>query len=214
MSTPPPKFDLRAWAPSRKALLIAAAAFAVGLLLFLALWLGQRGQNEFYRAERAPQDAEGQQFDPLPTPLPAGHSDGTASGMDETPEPPQAGEPRIAETTPPPQPVEQQAPPRPEPQHPPQDIVDNSVPQPIRSPAPRYPRSAQRRRESGTVLLRVHVGPDGGVDRVDLVQSSRSRDLDRAASDAVRRWRFRPAMRDGRPVAAAVQVPITFNTGR
>ena len=214
MSAPPPKFDLRAWAPSRKALLIAAAAFAVGLLLFLALWLGQRGQNDFYRAERAPQGAEGQQFDPLPTPLPADRSDGNASGMDETPEPLEARAPRIVEETAPPAPsIEQQAPPRPEPLPPAQNIAD-SVPQPISSPPPRYPRSAQRRRESGTVLLRVHVGPDGGVDGVDLLQSSQSRDLDRAASDAVRRWRFRPAMRDGRPVAGAVMVPITFNPGR
>lgn len=72
----------------------------------------------------------------------------------------------------------------------------------------------QRRGETGTVLLRVHVGPDGQPYSVDLVQSSGSRALDRAASDAVRRWRFRPAVRDGQAIAASVQVPITFNLQR
>jgi protein TonB len=41
-----------------------------------------------------------------------------------------------------------------------------------------------------------------------------SRSLDRAASDAVRRWRFRPAVREGQAVAGTIQVPITFNLER
>jgi protein TonB len=81
----------------------------------------------------------------------------------------------------------------------------------LSSPAPRYPRDAQRRGETGTVLLRVHVGPDGRPYSVDLVQGSGSRVLDRAASDAVRRWRFRPAVRGGQAVAGEVQVPVTFD---
>jgi protein TonB len=89
-----------------------------------------------------------------------------------------------------------------------------TAPQPIEMPAPSYPPRALRNGESGTVLLRVHVGADGIPYDVDLVQSSRSRLLDRAASDAVRRWRFRPAMRGGQPVAGEVQVPIAFNATR
>jgi protein TonB len=85
---------------------------------------------------------------------------------------------------------------------------------PVSAPAPGYPPDAFRRGESGTVLLRVHVGPDGIPYAVDLVRSSHSRSLDRAASDAVKRWRFRPAQRNGQPVAADVQVPITFNADR
>jgi protein TonB len=71
-----------------------------------------------------------------------------------------------------------------------------------------------RRGESGTVLLRVHVGADGIPMAIDLVQSSRSRALDHAATDAVRRWRFRPAQRNGRPVDGVVQVPISFAADR
>ena len=61
--------------------------------------------------------------------------------------------------------------------------------------------------------MRVHVGPDGVPMAVDLVQSSRSRSLDRAATEAVQRWRFRPAQRNGQPVDGEVQVPISFNAG-
>ena len=93
-------------------------------------------------------------------------------------------------------------------------MAGGTAPQPIQSPAPSYPAQALRNGESGTVLLRVHVGADGIPYDVDLVQSSRSRALDRAASDAVRGWRFRPATRGGQPVPGEVQVPISFNADR
>ena len=46
--------------------------------------------------------------------------------------------------------------------------------------------------------------------KVELAQRSRSRDLDRAALAAVRGWTFEPALRDGKPVASTVQVPVDF----
>ena len=67
---------------------------------------------------------------------------------------------------------------------------------------------------SGTVLVRVDVGPDGVPTSVGISRSSRSRDLDRAAIEAVQRWRFRPAMADGRPTVGSVVVPIEFEARR
>jgi protein TonB len=196
-----------AWWPSPKALLVAGIAFAVGLLLFGLLWLDQRDNNDFYRTDGTPLSTEGQQFEPLPAPLPAGETGDNASGMGDVEQAP-SDESRSAEAPPAPvAPVEPVAPPP----APPAAIADSAVPQPLSSPAPRYPREAQRRGETGTVLLRVHVGPDGKPYSVDLVQGSGSRALDRAASDAVRRWRFRPAVRGGQAVAGEVQVPVTFD---
>ncbi|RZA28024.1 MAG: TonB family protein, partial [Lysobacteraceae bacterium] len=40
----------------------------------------------------------------------------------------------------------------------------------------------------------------------------RSRDLDRAVISAVRKWRFEPAMQDGKAVAGAVVVPVEFKS--
>ena len=88
------------------------------------------------------------------------------------------------------------------------------MPTPIESPGPRYPTRALRRGESGEVLLRIEVDPRGVPARVDVASSSGSRDLDRAAVAAAKRWRFRPAMRDGTPVAGTVNVPIAFQAPR
>jgi len=67
--------------------------------------------------------------------------------------------------------------------------------------APAYPSSARRMGEQGRVKLDVHVGVDGAVIDVQVRESSGSAALDRSATEAVRKWRFRPAMVDGQPVA-------------
>ncbi|MFP3874672.1 MAG: energy transducer TonB, partial [Thiohalophilus sp.] len=75
---------------------------------------------------------------------------------------------------------------------------------------PDYPRASLRRGEEGNVELRVRVGADGNPQAVELASSSGSTRLDRAALQAVKRWRFEPARRGGSAVAAWVVVPITF----
>lgn len=81
---------------------------------------------------------------------------------------------------------------------------------PLGNPQPDYPRDAQRRGESGTVVLRVNVAADGSASDVEFVQRSGSQLLDRAAQQAVRKWRFRPATRDKVAVASTVEVPVVF----
>ncbi|MFO1300878.1 MAG: TonB family protein [Burkholderiaceae bacterium] len=66
---------------------------------------------------------------------------------------------------------------------------------------PPYPGMARRLGDQGEVRLDVHVGADGRVTEVRLKQSSGSTLLDRTAIDTVRKWRFKPATVDGRPVA-------------
>ena len=78
------------------------------------------------------------------------------------------------------------------------------------NPMPKYPAAALRRNEGGTVLLRVIVGSDGTPTDIDVAQRSGSRELDRAALSAVRKWQFSPATRNGRPVASTVDVPVEF----
>lgn len=79
-----------------------------------------------------------------------------------------------------------------------------------RSPEPRYPATALRRGEGGTVVVRVNVGADGVPDEVAVARRSGSRELDRAALTAVRDWRFKPATRNGREVASVVEQPVEF----
>ncbi len=150
----------------------------------------------------------------LPEPLSTG--DG-ASGMEEPASRAASDErPQLVEEKPMPTPVpEAAAPTPPEPTAPAAPGVtlapgDVPVPIPGQTPAPEYPPAAMRSGDQGTVLVRVEVGADGVPTSVEVAQRSGSRDLDRAAVNAVRQWRFQPAQRDGQAVAGAVTVPIDF----
>jgi protein TonB len=78
------------------------------------------------------------------------------------------------------------------------------------NPAPAYPYAARLRGQQGRVLLQVEVLPSGKAGAVAVAQSSGYESLDRAARQAVQRWRFHPALRNGQAVAASVQVPVRF----
>lgn len=81
----------------------------------------------------------------------------------------------------------------------------------LRNPPPAYPEESRRRREEGTVLVKVFVSPLGTPQAVSLYRSSGFPALDQAALEAVRRWRFRPATAGGAPVASYAVVPISFH---
>lgn len=80
----------------------------------------------------------------------------------------------------------------------------------LNNPAPAYPAMARRMGETGKVLLRVYVAPDGHAEKIELNRSSGSQTLDRAALEAVASWRFVPAKQGDHPVPAWVLVPIAF----
>lgn len=73
-----------------------------------------------------------------------------------------------------------------------------------------YPSRAIELHQQGEVLVRVRLDPEGSAVEVLIHRSSGFDLLDRSALTAVRGWRFLPAMRDGRPVAAWVEIPVRF----
>jgi periplasmic protein TonB len=75
---------------------------------------------------------------------------------------------------------------------------------------PRYPASARRLGIQGTARLRVQVLADGHVGEIVVESSAGHPDLDRAAADAVRQWRFEPARRGAEAVATWVLLPVQF----
>jgi len=79
-----------------------------------------------------------------------------------------------------------------------------------RNEPPDYPAESRRRGEEGTVRLSLRIGPDGRVQMAEVAQTSGHPALDRAAVEAVRRWRFRPATQAGLPVAASMQTAVHF----
>jgi protein TonB len=94
---------------------------------------------------------------------------------------------------------------------PPSDgITQRAIPQGGYQHRPAYPSSARRLGAQGTTLLNVLVADDGRVANVIITQSAGHPDLDQAAADAVRRWRFEPAKRGTENVAMWVQLPVEF----
>ncbi len=75
---------------------------------------------------------------------------------------------------------------------------------------PSYPSTARRLGSEGTSLLRVYVTADGRVTDVQVDQTAGHPDLDRAAMDAVRRWKFEPGRRGSEPVSMWVRLPVQF----
>ena len=83
----------------------------------------------------------------------------------------------------------------------------SSAPQPIYMPQPKYPASLRNNKDriQGTSLLEVKVDEQGNVSEVQVTCSLDQR-LDQSAIDAVNRWKFKPAMRDGKPLAVRISV--------
>jgi protein TonB len=75
---------------------------------------------------------------------------------------------------------------------------------------PSYPSTARRLGVEGTTLLKVYVAADGRVTDVQVDQSAGHPDLDRAAAEAVRRWKFEPGRRGSEPVGMWVRLPVQF----
>jgi len=80
----------------------------------------------------------------------------------------------------------------------------------IETASPPYSELARRAHVEGIVVLEAIIGPDGAVRDVRVLRSA-SPLLDPGALEAVRRWRYRPARVDGRPVAVFLNVVVTFS---
>ncbi|RMG32821.1 MAG: TonB family protein [Planctomycetota bacterium] len=78
------------------------------------------------------------------------------------------------------------------------------------NPPPEYPPESLAAGEQGRTLLKVSIDPHGRVQDANVHRSSGYPRLDAGALQAVRRWRFVPARRDGRPVRCEVLVPVRF----
>lgn len=75
---------------------------------------------------------------------------------------------------------------------------------------PAYPVDAQKAGVVGTVVLVVDVAADGSVSAAKIDRSAGDARLDAAALDAVKQWKFKPAVKDGKGVAGQVRVPVEF----
>ncbi len=77
-------------------------------------------------------------------------------------------------------------------------------------PKPTIPDDLRADALDKTCVVRFTISPDGTPSKVEIAQSSGSDELDRAALDAAKLWKFRPATRDGEPVESQVNLHIQF----
>lgn len=78
------------------------------------------------------------------------------------------------------------------------------------NPPPEYPSLALRRGWEGSVTLRIRVLPNGRAGSVDVTRSSGKKQLDDAAVEAVRGWKFIPAKRGDTPIEGFATQTIDF----
>jgi len=93
---------------------------------------------------------------------------------------------------------------------PPNGITHMAIPRGGYQVRPAYPSTARRLGIQGMTTLRVFVAADGSVGEVVVQESAGHPDLDSAAADAVKRWRFEPARRGTQPVGVWVLLPVQF----
>jgi TonB family protein len=81
-------------------------------------------------------------------------------------------------------------------------------PVPLVAPTPAYPAHARDYRIQGKVVLHVYIEDDGTPCWVKVLRGDPL--LVDAAVDAIHRWRFQPAMRQGVPVGSWMEIPMDF----
>lgn len=74
---------------------------------------------------------------------------------------------------------------------------------------PKYPDAAMSENIEGTVYLKVFVDREGAVRDVSVIKSD-SKVFEQPSIDAIRQWRFTPALLQDKPVDAWIAVPFRF----
>ncbi len=81
---------------------------------------------------------------------------------------------------------------------------------PVFQARPDFPPKLRDQGMGGEVILRLVITAEGNVRNVRLVNSTYP-ELAVAAANSLMRWKFQPAMLQGRPVASAAMVPFKFD---
>ncbi len=87
-------------------------------------------------------------------------------------------------------------------------IVPASLDNRFRNRPPDYPPEAAMHGHQGRVVVLIHVSENGIPRSIEMEESSGYRSLDEAVIRAVKKWHFRPAIRDGR--AEPFDMPFSF----
>ena len=90
---------------------------------------------------------------------------------------------------------------------------DVSAPKAVYRPDPEYSEEARKANYGGTCILWLVVGADGLPYGVRVARSL-GHGLDEKAIEAVKKWKFEPALKDGKPVPVQINVEVSFSIKR
>jgi TonB family protein len=85
-----------------------------------------------------------------------------------------------------------------------------SAPRPIYQTEPEFSEEARKAKFQGVCTIALIVGTDGRPSDIH-VQTSLGMGLDEKAIEAVKNWRFEPAMKDGHPVRVPIAIEVDFH---
>ena len=74
---------------------------------------------------------------------------------------------------------------------------------------PEYSEEARKAKYQGTVLLYIQVDPSGKATNLRVLHSL-GLGLDEKAMEAVKKWKFKPGVKDGKPVTVEAQIEVNF----
>jgi len=78
----------------------------------------------------------------------------------------------------------------------------------VKKVPPIYPRAALQMRKQGAVELMASVSKDGNISAIQVLSGDPL--LAKAASDAVKQWKYRPYLLNGEPVEIETQITVNF----
>lgn len=91
-----------------------------------------------------------------------------------------------------------------------QDTKFDEPPMPTKTVTPNYPTALKHDGISGMVTMSILVDETGCVQNPVVKKSTRP-EFEQPAIEAVLKWKFEPAKKDGKPVAVQVVIPVKFS---
>jgi TonB family protein len=178
--------------------LTGIALLLAGTVRLASGWFPLTGSALTIQEETSDEEIGSQQAKPAPPPTPTipGVVVGSMKGVSDRPAPPRKPNPAKAEVKT-------------------SIIVKKEEGQPlppilkiIRKVDPEYPELARRARVEGEVVLKISVNEEGYVSNVEIISGHQL--LRQAAVDAVKQWKYEPALSNGKPSAAKTTVMVHF----
>ncbi|KFZ37928.1 hypothetical protein HR45_08815 [Shewanella mangrovi] len=91
---------------------------------------------------------------------------------------------------------------------------ENQQPEPLYRIPPRYPKAAAHARRQGSVVLSFTIDKQGYVTQPKVVESKGYQDLNNAAIESLKHWRYAPKFENGKAVSATAKVSLDFKLSK